>query len=187
MVVASYLPYAMDRARFWWHKYPHLREDIEATAMLATVEGINASGCPSADAAIKRFLWSCINNAIKDLLEKNYIIRIPQEEIVRRRKAGLSLNDLPRAMLMDHEDLWEMRRSREAPTWVYLHVADVRELLNLSERETIIVDLRIQGYTLEEIGDRLGCTKVAVHLVLKKLQGRYLTLIRSHPSVLHYE
>lgn len=46
----------------------------------------------------------------------------------------------------------------------------IRELVELHNRNEEIVKLRLQGKTYQEIGDRFGITKARVHMIIKRYE-----------------
>jgi RNA polymerase sigma factor (sigma-70 family) len=180
MAVAEYMEYAEERARWWSAKHPSLRDDIMATAMLALVQAFNRR-IPQYP---KAFLSKCIENAVIDLLEANYLIRIPRSEIARRKAQKETLDTLPRAVVIGDEELWDLRKDREFPTWMRMQAEDVGILLELTEREQRILKLRMQGYTNAEVGLEFGISEAAVRKAIGLVKGRYLTLIHNHRGIL---
>jgi len=180
MAIAEYMEYAKERGRWWVAKYPSLRDDIIATALLALVQALDTT----IPLYPKAFISKCIDNAMVTLLENNYIIHVPRSEIQRRKMAKESLDNLPRAMTVEDEELWDLRRSQEPPPWTIIQLEDIAKLLELTERERRILTLRIQGYSNSEIGTEYGITKQAIQKTLQLVKGRYLTLLQTHWGLL---
>jgi len=183
MAIAKYLSYAKERARWWAYRHPLLRDDIMATAMFSLVRGL--------DRVIPEhpqgFISACIDNDIKKLLAANYLIQIPHNEISRLKAEGLGFESLPRAYSYDIKRdirLLDTRVSKEAPSWVLIFVEEIKNLLQLDEREKKILRLKSDGYSNSEIGSMFDVTKQAIQLILRGIKGRYLTLIQKHPELL---
>lgn len=180
MAIAKYLDYAKERGHWWAAKHPSLRDDIMAAAMLALVQAFN-SRIPDYP---KAFISKCIENAVVDLLEANYLIKVPRSEIARRKSMKESLDSLPRAIIVGDEELWDLRRDREFPAWMKIQADDVGILLGLTERECRILSLRMKSYTNAEVGLEFGISEAAVRKAINLVKGRYLTLIHTHKGIL---
>lgn len=185
MTVADYIEYAEERGHWWSKKYPHLRDDILATALLALVKAF-ASGVRKKNP--KGYISGCIDNEIRDFLAHNYLIYIPKQEIKRRKKAKESLDDLPRAFLIgdlrgtlltrklvyDDYKLWDLGvKIPDHPVWKRLHAEDVLSLLELSNFERELVRMRMEDRSLAEISILLDRPKTALHEALEKIRIRY--------------
>lgn len=180
MAIAKYLDYAKERGHWWAAKHPSLRDDIMAVAMLALVQAFDRR-IPDHP---KAFISKCIENAVVDLLEENYLIRVPRSEIARRKKEKESLDTLPRAVFVGDEELWDLRRDRAFPIWMRMQANDVGILLVLTERECRILSLRMKGYTNDEVGLEFGISEAAVRKAINLIKGRYLTLIHTYKGIL---
>lgn len=65
-----------------------------------------------------------------------------------------------------------------------LYIAqEMQRYLKLNKYEQQIIDMRLQRYTLQEIGETLQRSAVAIHKVIRKLQERYRTIQRAHPTL----
>lgn len=64
-----------------------------------------------------------------------------------------------------------------------LIVQDIRRYLKLNSFEKQILKMRLQRYTLQEIGEMLQRSAVTIHKTLRKLQERYRTIQRAHPTL----
>lgn len=180
MAVAEYIEYAKERARWWSKNHPHLRDEITATAMFALVQAFERR-IPEYP---KAYVSMCIQNAVVDMLENNYIIKIPRSEIRRRKEKGESLDTLPRAKLIDDGEIRDLQRARIFPTWMKLQVKDIYTLLGLSDREKRILELRIEGYTNEEVGLEFSISEAAIRKAIGLIRGRYLTLLQTTRGLL---
>ena len=125
MAIAEHLEYAKERGRWWGAKHPSLRDDIMAVALLTLVEAFSQR-VPEYP---KAFLSKCIENAVVDLLEANYLIRIPRSEITRRKNMKETLDTLPRVVFLDYAELWELLRDQRFPHWMEMQVEDIGILL----------------------------------------------------------
>jgi len=155
--IAEYLPYAKKRGYWWAHRYPFLKEDILATAMLTLVQVFE--GCPSPQYP-KALLSKAIGNAVIDLLRNNNLIHVPKAEIARRLKA-----EEPLIRILHLED--DPIRKTE-PIWMGLQVEDL--LRRLTERERSILDLKIQGFSYVEISAQTGIDKSYVRRIIQGIQ-----------------
>lgn len=178
MAIVDYMEYAKSRARWWASKHPYLREDIMATAMLALVKAFDQR-VPQTP---KAFVSAAVNNAVKDLLTRNSIIYVPWDEIKRRKEAKESLATLPSAHC--DGECRDTPDNHSPPTWMEMQADDVASLLELTDREHRILELKIDGYTNAEIGLEFDITEGSVRHALGKIQGRYLTLLHNHKGLL---
>jgi RNA polymerase sigma factor (sigma-70 family) len=174
------MEYAKKRASWWAAKHPNLRDDITAAALLALVQAFERR-IPESP---KAYVSKCIENAVIDLLEANYLIKVPRSEIARRKASKESLDTLPRAVFLDDEELWDLRRDRRYPHWMTLQVEDVGILLKLTEQEQRILNLRADGYTNVEVGLEFSISEAAVRAKINQIKGRYLTLIHTTRGIL---
>jgi len=183
MAIAEHIEYAKERARWWASKHPYLRDDIMAVALLTLVEAFDRR-IPDDP---KAFISRCIENAVVDLLEGNYTIKVPRSEIARRQEAKETLETLPRAVRLNDEELWNIRKDTAYPTWMAMQVDDVGKLLELTPRERRILLLRQDGYTNEEIGIEFSISEAAIRKAVALIRGRYLTLLQTHKGILKPE
>lgn len=156
-------------------KFPQLRDDILATALFTLVEIFDRK-IPRHP---KGYLSAAIDNAVRRLIRENDLIRIPESELRRRKSSEEGLESLPRAYTVDERELWDLRYSREHPTWMHMHLDDVKKLLHLTGFEYELIRLRTEGYSLSEISKILDRSKSTLHEVLENLRDRYKRLASS--------
>ena len=177
VAIEEYLEYAKERARWWASKHPMLAKDIMATSMIALIKAVDMH-----PRSMKGCISRLIDNAIAQLINDNDLIRIPRSTRYDITKGGGDLEALPKAEAVDPCEIY--KKAKTHPTWVMMHRADVIDLLNLSDYEAEILEMREQSYTLEEIGLRLKRTKQTIHYALESIGDRYQRLTKRHPEIL---
>lgn len=178
-VIEKFLPYAKSQAKYWSYRYPFIREDVYSVALLALVEVANRTLNFN-----KSHLASAIKNKVTDLIGANNLIHIPRTELDKRKKENQPTDDLPKARLLGDESFFDLRVSKDPPTWMQIHLKDVAKILELDKRESKIIEMKIEGYTNEEIGEHFDIHESMIRKILKKLQGRYLVATRDYPGIM---
>lgn len=193
--VCEYIPTAKTIAHFRARLYPEKAQDIYGVAFLALVEAIHMVSERGECDNLEKFVKSRVRWGIQRFLARDHLIRVPRDAW---RKMMQSLDDL--------DDAERLRRGKELstlflafqPEFLSQVVVDTRpkpliyesaslneilSLLALSPREATVIRLRMNGYTLQEIGEALSCTHANIIYILKKIGKRYILLQRTHPSL----
>ena len=162
--VAMYSEYAKERGRWWSSKYPDLHQDIIATALFALCKACKK--LPENNH--KGYISRVITNEIVDMLERQYLIRIPRDEIKRRKDAGETLDTLPRA------NPTEQLHVPIAPTAYRVAVYnEILDRLNLTNEERCIIEKRLAGHTNVEIAEMLKTTERTIKRRVAEIRRRY--------------
>ena len=165
------LAYAKDRGRWWARKYPNYYDDMISVALLTLVR--------VGDEVSKGYLSACIDNAAMDFVAQTATIRIPLKRLLEANKTGTS-SELPVVRASDEF----IAQAKGPPVWMDLYIKELLAMLQLTPRERRILDLRSQGYTLEEIGIEVGGAKNTIHDLLRGIQSRYIALSAKHGEIL---
>lgn len=182
-IILSYMPLAYKLAR----KYG---PDAIGNAMLGLVQGVTWARTALYDNNIGPYLNITIRRFITEHLNRDHLIPIPREAW-RKMLQSLSLENLDDAeaqqVLKTFYTRWLVLLSDENPDIVIedpneLIFKEAWEKLNLTELEAEVLTLRLQGYTLQEIGSFVNRSHPAVFQILKKIQKRYYHVYRQHPS-----
>lgn len=178
MIISDeHMNYARGCAKHWMIRHPMLEQEIMSVTMLQLVKVEQKQPLH-----FKGYLSAAVRNAVAELINRNNLIYIPDQEFRRRREAKLSTDDLPKVRLVD-EELYNIPR-QQPPPWMPIYITELRALLELSGYEERLLDLRLEGYSLSEISERLKKSKSTLHETLQNIRGRYLRLRHTHRGIL---
>jgi len=169
-------------AGFFTRNFPHRREDLYAEGFRGLCKAINKAQVNLVDDNITAYAASSIKGAIQHYLCHDCLIPIPRGEFKKRMEqedvtsfmirttggvnatfevhdSGVTENIAVIVPLtnkvMEEIDIPCFDRSLQ-------RMEDLYQKMRLTEEEIKIVDMRLDGCTLEEIGATLGMTKMAI-------------------------
>ena len=158
-VEEEYVDFARQVARRWCRVKYNIRDDLEAVALLAMVKAFKRR-VPETHIERKKFLTTCINNAIRDFLIKDKLMPIPRA-VIDQHNQYVVLD--PERILHQHA---KTRAHQEDALRLEELLADYTPL----EREVIL--LRIDKYKQVEIAEKLGISCSEVCKILKRIRSK---------------
>jgi len=190
--------------------FPKKRNDIISSAMLGLVRGVHNAPHVMHDNNIRKYLRPRIAGAIHDFLERDFLIRIPRkqwkkmmevEDVVdfmeRTFRPGVTLQRFGSGVLTSKPIIFSMigrdpetdeEYHSEIPAPKKYIKRDFDEMLiemHLTERESMIVWLRLSGYTFAEIAERMKLTKPRIIQIIEGLRSRWVELGFPMPRIHH--
>ena len=197
LLIDAYIPAAMKSAAWYVKKAPKKMDDIFAAGLQGLVTACHRS-CNGhlKDDNIEAYIKSTVRWAVQDFLRKDFLIPIPPREFKRRidewaknnentgkvyinadvkdastiQEHGVGvLKGIAIFVSLDHmRDDYEMDiptndRKMDA-------VNDLFVRLGLDNQESVVASLRMDKYTLQEIGDKLGFTKMRIKQICDKIK-----------------
>lgn len=206
-IIIHFLGLAKSLSRHAIILHPHKSDDIRAVAVYGLVQAVKFAPRKLYDNNIGPYITTAIRNTIREFLQNDHMIPI-QKDAWYRMVAALKLDDLDdyerqkvlreikkvnmvfQASIPDGaggylEDFTEGEFSHSVVIFDtdLLTVQEIRCYLKLSNFENQILDMRLQRYTMQEIGDVLQRSPVMIHKILCKLRERYRTIQRAHPTL----
>jgi RNA polymerase sigma factor (sigma-70 family) len=187
-LVDAYIPEAMRSASWYVRRAPGKIDDIFGAGLEGLVVGCTrACNGHLKDDNILKYIKSIVRWAVQDFLRKDFLIPIPVAEFRKRVKAMekdrvyMNKENKPGADVKTHtngilegvaiivsfENLKE-NTAFDLPTHdkQLNAVEDLFTKLELTERESRIVSLRMDDYTLQEIGDKVDLSKMRIKQIL---------------------
>lgn len=174
--------------RYMW-RHPHKTEDIVAAAMLGLVKAVEWAPTRLEDTNITPYIVSTIHRHISDFLETDHLIKIPRDAYKKRLQANKYI-----PIIFDIDPKEDDEENREYDTVgsfdppVYdtdkpIEFEDLCSSLELTHEERRIIDLRVKGYTQQEVGEIIGKKRQWIGFVLEKLQERYIKIFGESSSL----
>lgn len=164
-------------AKRYWSRRPQFRDEIKSAAHYAVVKTVNR--VVDGDSLTENLTGSIalrVRGEIILFLTKNYVVRIPKMLFKLRMP-------LPKMYSLGDKD--EIFANSVTPSTVdyELVCVDLRTKLALTPDELAIINLRIEGHTFEEIGEKLGCCKSNIHRILCNIRQKYIEFARINPEI----
>ena len=206
-IIIHFLGLARSLSRHAVARHPHKIDDIRASAVFGLVQAVRWAPSRMWNNNIGAYINITVRRFIREFLEHDHIIRIPKDEwskMIEHLKLDeledsariKALKELKKCSMVFQasvsdgvggflEDFVEGSPGLSVITFDSdsIIVEDMKRFLKLTYFERAILDFRIQGYTLKEVGARLRKSDVAIHKTLRKLQDRYRLIQRAHPSL----
>lgn len=161
-------------------KLPNLKDDMSSAANFGLVQAVRwlAEG-RGYDGNISGFIIKTVKRFIFEFLDDSYTIIVPGTSV---RKLGKS-----RVMTLSYnETRWTKNQYFDNVNWAepYLiqkkvqedfdeEIKEHLEGINLSLREKMVIDLRLQGFTDKEIGVKLYVSDVMIFKIRQELQHKF--------------
>jgi len=204
-IIIHFLGLARSLSRHAVIRHPHKTDDIRAVAIFGLVQAVRWAPLRMYDNHIGPYITTTVRRFIREFLERDRIIRIPKDEWIKMVKR-LNLDELDEYQsekalkelkIIQHVfqtcDYGDDKTSSGDGDFIgsrafifdqeNITAQDMKRFLNLTYFERAILDFRMCGYTLKEVGIRLNKSDVTIHKTLRKLQERYRTIQRAHPSL----
>lgn len=177
-------------------KCPGELDDLEQQAQLGLVQAVNWIPSRMDDDKFEGYAWRTCDSFCRRYLERNQTVHIPYDaflEIVRR--------DGPEAV----PKIWSIEAWRSSagdanhahaqnpfeipapPIYGRDRFEDLCTILHLTPRERRVVDLRVAGHGLVEIGRRLNIGKSMVFKIIEALRQRYLRKAKDNAVLLRVD
>lgn len=174
--------------RYMW-KHPLKSEDIVSAAMFGLVQAVEWAPERLRDHNITPYIVTTIHRFISEYLERDHLVRIPRNEYSKRLQANKYI-----PIIFDIDPKEDDEENREYDTVgsfdppVYdtdkpIEFEDLCDRLELTYEERRIIDLRVKGYTQQEVGEIIGKKRQWIGFVLEKLQERYIKIFGESSSL----
>jgi len=203
-IIIHFLGLARSLSRHAVIRHPHKTDDIRAAAIFGLVQAVRWAPLRMYDNRIGPYITTTVRRFIREFLERDHIIRVPKDEWAKmvERLNLEELNDYEREKALrelkiiqhvfqtcDYGDDYSSGDGDFIGSRAFVFdeetiiVEDMKRYLKLTYFERCVLDFRMQGYTLKEVGAKLSKSDVAIHNTLKKLQLRYRIIQRAHPTL----
>lgn len=123
------------------------------------------------------YLMTRISRRLQRFLHEDHTVRIPEATFKRRKKEGRPL-ERPK-----HHEIKEEHLLVDDSK--YLQIENIEEVINAittNERERVVVTLRMEGETDQQIAEKLQCKYQNVQYLRKKIGNRFLEKFGGHKS-----
>lgn len=174
-LILEFMPDALKQKWRYVRNNPTKIEDIHSVALLALVEAVDWWLIHREDDNLGGVVCHFVNLQIRDYLLYDHTVRCPKSQKIKPKIFSATMHD-------------SEGRCYEDFTLTYQQVtessdqkADYKELLKrleLSYRQKVILDLRIQGYTLVEIGAVMVLSPTRIYEILGQIGERYMYLMQ---------
>lgn len=170
--------------RYLW-KHNHKTDDLVSAAMFGICQAVKwAADGRMYDNRITPYIVQTIHRYIQEYLEHDHIVPIPRKEFSKKMRNQehapyyywLSANidgDEENTEYISN-DAWQTYEPRVEDVGIEIEFNDLCEHMLLSDMERKIIDMRIEDYTLKEIGEKLGTSHQYIEQILHGLKERYL-------------
>ena len=179
-VILGYMPLAKKIAKYFSRNHPHKSSDLYSEALLGLCKAVNKikEGVLTTENA-KAYINNTIRGHVRHYLQQDHTVHIPNwylAENVDREEFAIPIVYTINFSNNDEENREEDEElSFDIPAPDKGDVEIVREFyMKLSNFEKMVLKLRSEGYTLEEIGDQLGKSHVWISKVLNRIQDRMI-------------
>lgn len=134
-------------------------QDAVGVALMELVESVDKAGDVLEDDNIQYYLTAKIKRRLAKHAVEDRLIRVPPES--RRRKKLALHNKVEAYEYVDgHEE-------------VSLEFKEAAKRSASCVKDVVILDLKMQGYTIEEIAAKMGLSKSKVHRDLEGIKERF--------------
>jgi len=179
-VIIAHMDLANKLARYFARKHPHRADDIAGAAMLGLCKAVNKirEGVLETD-KVKTYINNSIRRNIMQFIQQDHLIHIPNWFFAKHADEDGFF--IPIMYTIDRRDDDEENQEEgeeltfdvEAPQRGDEEL--VREFyMKLTNFEKIVLDLRAEGYTLEEIGEQVGKSYVWINKTLNKIKDKMI-------------
>jgi len=206
-IINLYIPLARRLAQRFVRRFPERRNDLRQVAMLGLVQAVNSAPGKLYNNNIGAWINTRVVGALRDYLAKDHMIPVPKDEWSKMVKSykldELRDRDLINALIRLKGRYLVFQASMQLPGGDFVEdfvtsdrgravarddpnpfrCKEIMGMLELTAYERLIIKLRMQSYTLQEIGNFMDCTHSVVLKDLVKIQERYLRLRRRNPSL----
>jgi len=188
-LIDAYIPIAMKSAAWYVRRLPDKFDDVFGAGLEGLVIACHrVCNGHLKDDNVEQYIKSIVRWSIRDFVRKDVLIPIPHKEFKKRIEKWIEsgeehpntpINDLELrpnnsmaftdtlAIIVSLDKIREnLERDLQHTDEAIGAIDDIFQRLNLTEREAEIVSLRMADYTLQEIGDRFGLTKMAIKYIL---------------------
>lgn len=206
-IIIHFLGLARSLSRHAVARHPERADDIRSVAAMWLVQAVRQASRRMYNNSIGPYITTTVRLGIREFLQRDHILRIPKDAWAKKI-ASLNLDDLD-----DYEKMKALKELKQNSLVFQASVPDgvggfledfvegspglsvitfdsngiivneMKRFLNLSYFEQAVLDYRMEGYTLKEVGASLNTSDVTIHKTLRKLQERYRTIQRAHPSL----
>lgn len=175
--------------RYMW-AYGRKSDDIICAAMLGIAQAVQWARERMHDNNIAPYITTTVHRHIADYLEKDHLIPIPRSQFRKAIKEQKDIDFVPLYFQfkptmadMDNSVAHDDREYDFEPGIIdfenALECEDFYAELELTDTERKVINLRIENYTMKEIGEHLGLSKMRISQLINGLQdkfGRYMKL-----------
>lgn len=160
---------------------PNRKEDVESTALIALVHGVNwIYNHPEVNftaESIQPFLNRTIRNAIIEFLNGDRMIPIARHTLHRYADLGTPIY---RPSVFSSHNL-EHDRDYDVPDESYVHERNASEMQtdlekHLTQMEKSVLNLRLKEYNQYEIAKIMDCSQSWINQIIVGIRDKYTTL-----------
>jgi RNA polymerase sigma factor (sigma-70 family) len=186
-IIGGHMRLCMSVVAKYAHKYPYITDDLVGAAMYGLVQAVDWAKERMYDNNITPYIHQTCERFVREFVEDRLPIRIPRNtysDMKQDRDAFVPLiNSLSQKFDEDNPEYSaeymnepESRMVEENP----ILFEELLESLALPARDKIIVDMLMDGYSLQEVANYFGESKQLVSLWKQKIGNQILR--RSHAS-----
>ena len=181
-LIECHIKLAYQISKRFINSYPKKKDDIIAAAFYGLSKAVNwAYEGRLYDDGITKYIQVTVQRHIRDFLETDHKINIPRKTFKRLIELNETIEFVPVIVPINHdtenenEDFY-LEDYQENVTDQYVQHYKIFEelffILKLTDIERQIVELRLDGYTQAEIGQKLNRTQQSIQQILKGIQDR---------------
>lgn len=195
-LIDAHIESTYEISKFYVYKNQSRQDDILCVAFQALVQGCHwACEGRLEDENIQKYLKATIQWAIRDYIRTDFLIVLPKDEYRKRMKQEDFHSYMQRTKLIHNPTNTQtickdgmidyipfcFSYERVRDDWgldvpvediALSAVDDLFIRLNLTEREKDVASLRMEEYTLEEIGKKMNLTAVMIHYIIEDIKNK---------------
>jgi RNA polymerase sigma factor (sigma-70 family) len=176
-IIANHMRLAMSIVAKYVGRYPYLTDDMVGATMMGICQAVDWAPTRLYNNNITPYIYQTCERFIRDLIETRFAVNIPRKTYASLREeesAFIPLVQMINAIKPDEDnylDEFDLLTEQAANTIEDnpMLFEELIESLALSARDRVVIDMLIESYTLEEIGNTLGVTKEMVRILKDKI------------------
>jgi len=174
-LIESHVPLAAYIGRKFAYHYPERRDDIIAASFLGLTQAVDWAATRLTDDTIAPYISTTVKRFITDFIESDSLMPIPRKMYKQLRVKGslLPFFNSMESSQEDEENYCPADYTENVPSVEFDEGAD--ELLAhiiRDDRDQVIIDLLLEHYTMQEIGDELGLSKQYISMLIGSIRFR---------------
>ncbi len=173
----------------------HRAEDLIAEAFLILVKKVNQAVIALKDNNITPYLTSSLHGELSEFISKDRSMKMPNRTIRYYIEKGryTSLEKIPSQIALVVDKPSEEKDQNEYENFVFKgpsitpqieddhSESEVLEILDKVTKNFIekrIIELRAEGYTYQEIGPKVGCSKSSICIIIQTIEEKFNKLYK---------
>jgi len=174
-LIASHMPLAAWVARRYAYHHPNRTEDILSAGFLGLTQAVDWAAVRLKDDHITPYISVTVKRFIRDFIEADSLMPIPRKTFKKMQVKGEQVPFFApvESCQADEENYIPADITENTPSIVDDRTPD--ELLAhiiRDDRDQVIVDLLMEEYTMQEIGDELDISKQRVSMLVADIRRR---------------